>query len=52
MNTFRFDATVLTPPVLPPDVRDSFQRAMEGAGATDLRINEVPKGRTNRFVRS
>jgi hypothetical protein len=45
MRTYRFDATVLNPASLSPDVREAFESRLEAAGATDLRVNEDDEGR-------
>ncbi len=47
MKEFRFDATILQPPALSPDARESFRAALERAeDASDrLRVNEDAEGR-------
>jgi hypothetical protein len=45
MKPFRFDATVLNPTSLSPDVRKSFETRLDTAGASDLRVNEDEEGR-------
>jgi hypothetical protein len=45
MKTFRFDATILNPTSLSPDVRESFESRLEAAGASDLRVDEDEDGR-------
>ena len=44
MSSFRFDATVLEPESLTPEVGDKFESAMHAHGATDRRVQDDRSG--------